>query len=113
MTAATTSLVGAMTTSAWQTLRGRVAALFGRDREADVTAELETIREEVEADGDDAAARVWVRRALRENPELEAMLRQLLTEGQPQQINVRINTISGGQHGTTIMAGTINGNITK
>ncbi|KQV22881.1 hypothetical protein ASE03_08990 [Kitasatospora sp. Root187] len=84
MAAATGALVQAMTTDAWQAVRGQVAALFGRGgREEEVTAELEIVREEVTADGDELAALTWLRRTLRANPEFAAELRELLVDTSP------------------------------
>ncbi|WP_407987157.1 hypothetical protein [Kitasatospora sp. CMC57] len=99
MAAATGALVQAMTTDAWRAVRGQVAALLGRGgREDEVTAELEVVREEATADGDEVAALAWLRRTLRANPEFAAELRELLlgSADLPQQGARVVNHISGG-----------------
>ncbi|MER5863702.1 hypothetical protein [Kitasatospora sp. NPDC002040] len=105
--AATGALVQAMTTDAWSTVRGQVARLFGRGgREEEVAAELETVREEVTADGDEVAAVAWLRRALRADPGFAAELRSLLDELEPSRTSGgTTNVISGGTfHGKVIQA---------
>ncbi|MCX4758111.1 hypothetical protein [Kitasatospora purpeofusca] len=96
VTTGATTVVGLMATEAWTQARSRLAALFGRGRNAEeVSAELEEIRVEVvRADGDaelvgDQAAelRNRLRRLLREDPraaaELEAVLREFAPRQQP------------------------------
>ncbi|MFJ8042225.1 hypothetical protein ACIRBX_17150 [Kitasatospora sp. NPDC096147] len=109
ITAVATSLAGAMTTSAWQTVRDRVAGFFGRDREEVVTAELETVREEYEQYGDAASLTEWLRRAVAEHPGFADELRAVLAE-HGGEVQVRVhhgteNVISGGTfHGKVIQA---------
>ncbi|MEK2490532.1 hypothetical protein WN990_13270 [Kitasatospora purpeofusca] len=96
VTTGATTVVGLMATEAWTQARSRLAAIFGRGRNAEeVSAELEEIRiEVVRADGDAelvgdqaAALRVRLRRLLREDPraaaELEAVLREFAPRQQP------------------------------
>jgi len=93
MTGATT-LVAAMATSAWQTVRTRTAALFRRrgDSECDVQAALDRSAARLEeADGADGVRDSQVARwreefvdLLRQCPETEESLRSLIAEVQPQ-----------------------------
>ncbi|MFE4335630.1 hypothetical protein ACFRQM_41460 [Streptomyces sp. NPDC056831] len=92
MTGATT-LVAAMATSAWQTTRTRVAALFHRrgDSQRDVEAQLDRSLARFEgAEGTEAVHDAEIRRwrddlvdLLRDHPDAENGLRALIEEIQP------------------------------
>ncbi|MCX4684601.1 hypothetical protein OG401_09805 [Kitasatospora purpeofusca] len=122
VTTGATTVVGLMATEAWTQARSRLAALFGRGRNAEeVSAELEEIRVEVvRADGDaelvgDQAAelRNRLRRLLREDPRAAEELESLLREFAPrQQSGATVhNEISHGTiHGSVVQAGTITNN---
>ncbi|KOV30784.1 hypothetical protein ADK60_16110 [Streptomyces sp. XY431] len=99
-----------MATEAWTQARSRLAALFGRGRDAEeVSAELEEIRVEVvRADGDaelvgDQAAelRNRLRRLLRQDPRAAAELEALLREFTPRQQS------GGSVYNQTVNHGTI------
>ncbi|GAA2994942.1 hypothetical protein GCM10020229_04360 [Kitasatospora albolonga] len=111
ITAVATTLTGAMTTSAWQAVRNRVAAYFGRDREEVVTAELEIAREEFEQYGDQTSLTEWLRRAVEENPAFAEELRALVSEHGGTTVKVHQgaeNVITGGTfHGKVIQANSI------
>ncbi|KJY33524.1 hypothetical protein [Streptomyces sp. NRRL S-495] len=94
VTTGATTVVGLMATEAWTQARSRLAALFGRGRDAEeVSAELEEIRVEVvRADGDaelvgdqTAELRNRLRRLLRQDPRAAAELEALLREFAPRQ----------------------------
>ncbi|MFJ9842751.1 hypothetical protein ACIRYZ_20185 [Kitasatospora sp. NPDC101155] len=83
-----TALVGLMVTEAWTRVKPRFAALFGRDREEEVTQELDEIQVEIAEDpeGVDGQVPQWQRRlrlALRNNPEAVAELQAILNEFSP------------------------------
>ncbi|MEU1284598.1 hypothetical protein [Kitasatospora sp. NPDC005856] len=117
-----TALVGLMVTEAWTRFRPRFAALFGRDREEDVSLELDEIQAEIAEDPEsgEGQSSQWQRRlrlALRNNPDAVAELRAILDEFEPkateQATNVTYinNTLNGGNStysGTVIMAGYYN-----
>ncbi|MFJ6620322.1 hypothetical protein ACIQOW_22475 [Kitasatospora sp. NPDC091335] len=116
-----TALAGLMVTSAWDRVRPRVAALFGR-RADSVSEELDEARAELvaarEGDGESAARSVqgeWepkLRRLLANDPAVVAELQAVLDEFAPkpaERPNVVHNelkdmTVSGG---IVIQAGTI------
>nr|BEK64836.1 hypothetical protein KPHV_20630 [Kitasatospora purpeofusca] len=123
VTTGATTVVGLMATEAWTQARSRLAALFGRSRNAEeVSAELEEIRVEVvRADGDaelvgDQAAelRNRLRRLLREDPraaeELESLLREFAPRAQQPGTTVHNEISHGTIHGSVIQAGTITNN---
>ncbi|MFI6845799.1 hypothetical protein OG535_09015 [Kitasatospora sp. NBC_00085] len=119
-TSGATTLVGLMATEAWTQARSRLAALFGRGRDAEeVAAELEEIRiEVVQAEGEaelvadcTAELRGRLRRLLRD-PGAAAELRSILDEFTPQlpaqaQVTVH-NEISGGTQGNVMLGYTVN-----
>ncbi|MGK4579823.1 hypothetical protein [Kitasatospora sp. HPMI-4] len=114
-TSAGTTLVGLMATEAWTQVRDRVAALFGRDRAAEVAEELDEVREDVRSTGNGtAAASEWarqLRRALAADPAAADELRRLLAEFGPaaESGSVR-NVITGGTfHGPVVQTGNIDG----
>ncbi|MCG6492789.1 hypothetical protein [Kitasatospora sp. A2-31] len=124
MASGATTVVGLMATDAWTQVRTRLAALFGRGRNAEeVSAELEEIRVEVVRAGDDAEViedstaevRGRIRRLVRQDPAAAAELHAILTEfghHLPQQHIVVHNTVNGGtHHGFVVQAyqSTVNG----
>ncbi|MFB7909019.1 hypothetical protein ACFC1T_21550 [Kitasatospora sp. NPDC056076] len=120
VTSGASSLAGLMATAAWQQVSSRVSRMFGRGTEDEATStELEVIRAEVLEAGDDeesladqtAVLRTRLRRLFREHPEAAGELREILAEFTPQQepgSTYVYNTISGGNNGDVIQAGTIN-----
>lgn len=116
-----TALVGLMVTEAWAQVKPRFAALFGRNREEEVSQELDEIQGEITEDpeGRDAQVPQWQRRLrllLQNDPEALAQLRQILDEFAPNapaqtstviHNNLKDNTV----HGNVIQSGTINGNV--
>ncbi|MFB8243053.1 hypothetical protein ACFC58_41600 [Kitasatospora purpeofusca] len=122
VTTGATTVVGLMATEAWTQARSRLAALFGRGRDAEeVSAELEEIRVEVvRADGDaelvgDQAAelRNRLRRLLRQDPQAAAELAALLREFTPRQqpgTTVHNEMNHGTIHGSVVQAGSITHN---
>ncbi|MGK4583578.1 hypothetical protein [Kitasatospora sp. HPMI-4] len=105
-TKASTTVVALMATEGWQLARDGVVALWRRFRPEDaeiVGDELETSREELEADSGDgdteAQLRIeWqgrIRRFLRSDPAAAAELRRLLDELQPE---LRESTSIGEVH---------------
>ncbi|MFD8756194.1 hypothetical protein ACFV0O_35230 [Kitasatospora sp. NPDC059577] len=126
-----TALVGLMVSEAWTRARPRFAALFGRDREEEVSLELDEIQAEIAEDpgsGEDQASQ-WQRRlrlVLRSNPEAVAELRAILDEfgGQPSEqapvvyrnelkdMTVHGNVFQVGNAGKVVTAETINGDLT-
>ncbi|WP_198156338.1 hypothetical protein [Thermobifida cellulosilytica] len=110
------ALVQAMTTAAWETVRERAAALFGRGRPA-AEAELDQTREELverESTAEEAVAewRPKLRRLLKHHPDAAAELRALLDDLAPAREGKVVNTIIGEVTGTAIQAHTIHGGIT-
>ncbi|MFJ8624454.1 hypothetical protein ACIRD3_16620 [Kitasatospora sp. NPDC093550] len=80
-----TALVSLMVSEAWSRVRPRFAALFGRDREEEVSLELDEIQAEIAEDPEigEGQASQWQRRlrlALRNNPDAVAELRSILDE---------------------------------
>ncbi|MFD9064077.1 hypothetical protein ACFVZ3_21435 [Kitasatospora purpeofusca] len=120
VTTGATTVVGLMATEAWTQARSRLAALFGRGRNAEeVSAELEEIRVEVvRADGDaelvgDQAAelRNRLRRLLREDPraaeELESLLREFAPRAQQPGTTVHNEIHNGTFNESVFQAGRI------
>ncbi|MFJ4797763.1 hypothetical protein [Kitasatospora purpeofusca] len=116
VTTGATTVVGLMATEAWTQARSRLAALFGRGRNAEeVSAELEEIRVEVvRADGDaelvgDQAAelRNRLRRLLREDPraaeELESLLREFAPRAQQPGTTAYYQTINNGTFNESVV----------
>ncbi|WP_405003821.1 hypothetical protein OHV13_05075 [Kitasatospora purpeofusca] len=114
VTTGATTVVGLMATEAWTQARSRLAALFGRGRDAEeVSAELEEIRVEVvRADGDaelvgDQAAelRNRLRRLLRQDPQAAEELADLLREFTPRQRSGTAvhNEIHNGTYNETVI----------
>ncbi|MFE5583515.1 hypothetical protein [Kitasatospora sp. NPDC056531] len=124
-----TALVGLMVTEAWARVKPRFAALFGRDREEEVTQELDEIQREIAEAPETRDAQVpqWQRRlrlVLQNNPEAATRLRQILDEFTPKSteqpstvihnelkdMTVHGSVIQVGQ-GKVVQADTINGNL--
>ncbi|MFJ9606687.1 hypothetical protein ACIRS1_10110 [Kitasatospora sp. NPDC101176] len=118
-----TALAGLMVTSAWDRVRPRVAAMFGRRAEA-VSEALEETRADLvaaqEGDGEAAARSAqgeWepkLRRLLADDPAMVAELRSILDEFSPAPApepgaTYITNTISGGStfNESVIQAGII------
>ncbi|MFC5830027.1 hypothetical protein [Nonomuraea insulae] len=91
--AAGTALVTAMATDAWEQVRARVAALWGRfgpDQEKTVEVELTEVRDQVlaarrdhDAETEQALAGEWrvrLARLLKQDPQLAVELRSVLDE---------------------------------
>ncbi|WBP89805.1 hypothetical protein [Kitasatospora cathayae] len=124
-----TALVGLMVTEAWARVKPRFAALFGRDREEEISQELDEIQSEIaEApEARDAQVPQWQRRLrllLQNNPEAATQLRQILdefTSKSPEQPSTVIHnelkdmTVHGSViqvgKGKVVQADTINGNL--
>ncbi|MER7752398.1 hypothetical protein [Kitasatospora sp. NPDC097643] len=117
-----TALVSLMVTEAWAQVRPRFAALFGRNREEEVSQELDEIQGELAEDPQSGETQVpqWERRlrlALRNNPESVAQLQAILEEFNPKPpqhepgATIINNTINHGTHsGNVIMTGFYNDN---
>ncbi|MFF4379625.1 hypothetical protein [Kitasatospora sp. NPDC001547] len=118
-----TALAGLMVTSAWERVKPRVAAMFGRRAES-VSEELDETQAELIAtpeDGRESAAQSaqgeWepkLRRLLANDPAMVAELRSILDEFapvRPEQVPGTVHNEIGGNariHGKVVQAHTIN-----
>ncbi|HLU96361.1 MAG TPA: hypothetical protein VKZ89_05920 [Thermobifida alba] len=111
--AGTTALVQSMTSTTWETVRQRMAALFGRNRQT-VEVELQQTRDELTSNESTPAEvenewRPKLRRLLKHNPEAARELRKILADLDSVSGPV-VNTV-GDVSGTVVQAHSISGGV--
>ncbi|MET9171872.1 hypothetical protein ABZX64_12570 [Streptomyces misionensis] len=116
-TSGATTLVGLLVTDGWTQARQRFSALLSQTRGSQeaAEAELDRMREElIRADqsGDDARVadtatelKMWLRRALEDNPELSAELLKLVHEYRTSDSTAAVVMRDNNFHGPTAVQG--------